>query len=331
MTPSTKAALKRIPGVPAALAFRRYLRSRRSTPSRTGPLGWSEFSPSRATFKADKLDQLAVSESLHRYGCALIKGLFDTKTLAVFDRRIEHNLAGIETILRKAGAPEGFNAGFPLYFGGKDSRERIHARLKNSYPAMFDPALMEGMDCTSIPDYVFRVLEKTGLDNVITHSLGLDRLFTSAALCHIRKFDFPASGVDLREAEKALEFHQDSKLYDNQPEILTLWFPFRYEHGKMTSLEFLPISERRLLPTVTRCGIDRDSVPQGKFWSPAYELGDAVLISGYCPHRTYYPRTASERKSRTSIDVRFFGADGIPAPIYPSPARDFFSRLFNRF
>lgn len=271
-----------------------------------------KFTPAKATFHASSLTEGAVVESLRDFGCALIQRLFDPRDLAMFDARIERNSIGADEALRAGGAPENFNVGFPLYFGGADSSQLIHSRLRNTYPNIFDPALMVGMDCESVPKYVFNVLRKTGLSEIFRRYLGLERLCTSAAICHIRKFDFPV-GEDLHEAEKGLEFHQDNRLYDLEPEMLTLWFPFRYEHGKMASLEFLPVSKKILLPTITRCGIDRDSIPQEMFWSPAYEIGDAVLISGYSPHRTYYPRNGN--KARTSIDVRFFSTP-VPEPIF---------------
>jgi hypothetical protein len=137
----------------------------------------------------------------------------------------------------------------------------------------------------------------------------MKRLYTSAAICHIRSF--APNGVPW-----VGEFHQDNKLYDSSDTIVTLWFPFRYRHGSMPSLEFLPVSLKGHLPTVSACGIDNAAFAPSAFWRPAYALGDAMLLSGFVPHRTYIePHMTLER---TSVDFRFF-ASKVPAPIYGVP------------
>jgi hypothetical protein len=135
----------------------------------------------------------------------------------------------------------------------------------------------------------------------------MDPLYTSAALCHIRSF-IP-SGIKWFG-----EFHQDNRLYNSDAEILTLWFPFRYQHGPMPSLEFLPFRSKSHLPCVSVCGIDNEMFEPGVFWRPAYELGDAMLLSGFVPHRTYVETDMT--LERTSVDFRFF-ASAVPSPIFP--------------
>ena len=109
------------------------------------------------------------------------------------------------------------------------------------------------------------------------------------------------------------EFHQDNRLYNSDAEILTLWFPFRYQHGLMPSLEFLPLKSKSHLPCISVCGIDNEMFEPGAFWRPAYQLGDAMLLSGFVPHRTYVE--SSMTLERTSIDFRLF-ASSVPKPIY---------------
>jgi hypothetical protein len=265
---------------------------------------WRSFEPGRATFNAGALDPLAVSRALRRYGCVLIRGLFDPAELARFDARIMRNLEGIPQ--------DQLGHGVPLYFAGNDSRDEIQRAFRQNYPALFVPEQMAGLDCVTLPRYVFRRLQTVGLDALLARLLGLDRLCTSASICHIRYFDPPPLDQIAKRVE-GLEFHQDNKLYQMRAELFTLWLPFRYEHGTMPSLEFLPIRPRGVLPTVTACGIARDSFPQSRFWSPHYQLGDAMILSGYAPHRTYYPPNVS--KGRTSIDFRFFPSK-VPSPIY---------------
>lgn len=300
-------AIKAVPGVRAALELRRAIAARLwpvEPPIEAEASFWRPFDPARATFTAAQLDPLQVGRSLSRYGCAFIKGLFDPVTLGSFDATISRNLQGIEQ--RRLGN------GVPLYFAGIDSREAVQAAFNRNYPALFVPAQMKGLDCASLPRHVFQRLRATGLDPLLARMLKLERLRTSAAICHIRCFETPPSSEG-KPSEESLEFHQDNKLYQIRPEIFTLWFPFRYEHGTMASLEFLPIRPRGCLPCVTACGISRDAYPQERFWRPAYELGDAVIISGYSPHRTYYPDAIA--KDRTSVDFRFFPTD-VPSPIY---------------
>src|SRR3954454_12645128 len=66
----------------------------------------------------------------------------------------------------------------------------------------------------------------------------------------------------------------------------------------MPSLEFLPVSLDDHLPTVSACGIDNNLFKADAFWRPAYELGDAMLLSGFVAHRTYIePGMTQERTS----------------------------------
>jgi len=268
------------------------------------------FDTAEATFQPGSIS--GIDGSLAKYGCALIKGLFDLAVLSQFDARIEKNISGIDDAMAAAGAPRNLNVGYPLYFAGGDPTEVVQRAFCASYPSLFNVRRMKGLDCTSLLSYVFGRLRDTGLNRVLSNRLGLKRLSTSAAACHIRAFTAPPKEL-IEEAHRGAEFHQDNRLYNVEPEIFTLWFPFRYEHGAMASLEFLPIRSATFLPCVKGCGIDRSLFAPEAFWSPAYELGDAVIISGYCPHRTYYPHTV--RKERTSIDVRFFPTR-LPAPIY---------------
>lgn len=270
------------------------------------------FSADLATFDAAAIAPRAVLASVQAYGCALIKGLLHPTQLASFDACISRNIDGIDIALRRHGLDPTMGHGWPLYFAEDLGRELVQETFCKSAPAFFNPAHMNGLPRRSLVAYVGGRLRDTGLHSVIRRALGTFRLATSAAICHIRNFA-PVDEVHIREAEKGLEFHQDNKLYDATHPIVTLWFPFRYEHGKMASLEFLPRAEQSFLPTVTRCGIARDAYPKEAFWSPAYELGDAVLISGWAPHRTYYP--SGNCKERTSIDMRFF-SKRVPEPLY---------------
>ena len=272
------------------------------------------FSPERATFEANTFEPRRVQESLKSYGCALIKRLLQPDRLAEFDARIACNLNGIDAALRRHGLDPSMGNGWPLYFAEDLDRELVQETFCQSAPGFFNPRRMGELPRRSLLDYVFPRLRDTGLDRVIRKGIGLwlRRLYTSAAICHIRNFP-SVEPAQIQEAERGLEFHQDNKLYDVRHPILTLWFPFRYEHGKMASLEFLPRAEPEFLPTVTRCGIARDAFPKEAFWSPEYELGDAVLISGWAPHRTYYPPAIS--LERTSIDLRFFPTR-VPEPLY---------------
>jgi tetratricopeptide (TPR) repeat protein len=265
------------------------------------------FRPADATFQADHYDPDAVKRSLARYGCAWIRGLFDVDELTRFDRIIEENRQGMLDVYRELDVPETFMfVGLPLYFASEPNRTKIQACFKNSYPALFDPTRMPGVDNRPLPRAVFDTLRKSGLDKVIREYLRMDRLYTSAAACHIRHM--------IPQGTRSYgEFHQDNRLYNSDAEILTLWFPFRYEHGPMPSLEFLPIRSDSHLPCVSVCGIDNDMFEPGAFWRPAYELGDAVLLSGFSPHRTYFE--ADMTVERTSIDFRFF-ASKLPEPIY---------------
>jgi hypothetical protein len=267
------------------------------------------FDPARATFNASDLSPASVVASVEQFGCAWIKGLFDPAELARFDAVIAANIEGIENVYRDLGFDGDFNIGFPLYFASEENRNRTQGLFKSTYPGVFDPAKMTGADTTRLATFVFAALQRCGLTKPIARYLDVDELCTSAAITHIRNFK-------PRGDKWFGEFHQDNKLYDRKAEILTLWFPFRYEHGRMPSLEFLPVSLDDHLPTVSACGIDNNLFEAGAFWRPAYRLGDAMLLSGFVPHRTYIEPGMT--RERTSVDFRFF-ASAVPAPIYARP------------
>jgi tetratricopeptide (TPR) repeat protein len=264
------------------------------------------FSPAAATFDASNLDPAKVKASLERFGCAWIKGLFEPEMLAAFDRKIAVNVERVEETYRALGLPDTFNVGFPLYFASEPNREKAQGLFKSTYPSVFDPDRMVGADNSALANFIFKQLRCSGLDEAISTYLKMDPLYTSAAICHIRSF-IP-SGVKWFG-----EFHQDNRLYNSDAEILTLWFPFRYQHGPMPSLEFLPLRSKSHLPCVSVCGIDNEMFEPEAFWRPAYQLGDAMLLSGFVPHRTYVESDMT--LERTSIDFRFF-ASPVPRPIY---------------
>ena len=264
------------------------------------------FEPAKATFEARNLDPAKVKLSLESFGCAWITNLFDTKALAEFDQTITINIAHIEETYRALGLPDGFNVGFPLYFASEANCDKAQGLFKSMYPNLFDPERMVDVDNGKLAQYVFERMRLSGLDVAVKSYLQMDHLYTSAAICHIRSFT--PSGVDWFG-----EFHQDNRLYNSDAEILTLWFPFRYQHGPMPSLEFLPLKSKSHLPCSSVCGIDNEMFEAGAFWRPAYQLGDAMLLSGFVPHRTYVE--SSMTLERTSIDFRLF-ASPVPKPIY---------------
>jgi hypothetical protein len=282
----------------------------------------SAFDPTAATFNARTLAPADVVTSIKQFGCAWIKDLFDPARLGAFDRVIAANIEGVETVYRELGLPDGFNVGFPLYFAAERDRAKAQARFKASHPGYFDPARMGNAENSALPRFVFGALRGSGLDKAISACVGIKPIYTSAAICHIRSFK-PSGGHWFGE------FHQDNKLYDNTNEILTLWFPFRYQHGAMPSLEFLPVRLDKHLPTSGGCGIDNNLFSASDFWRPAYRLGDAMLLSGFVPHRTYVePQMTLER---TSVDFRFFRS-AVPAPIYDGrvPTRSIGDRIKGR-
>lgn len=264
------------------------------------------FRPEEATFSAERLDPAAIKRSLARHGCAWIRGLFNPEELTRFDQTITGNLAGIQEVYKRLGLPANFGTvGFPLYYAS-EKPDAAHRCYEQSYPALFDPSKMGGVDNRGLPKFVFANLRRTGLDRVIRDYLGMDRLYVSAAACHIRSMipqGFNSFG----------EFHQDNRLYNSDAEILTLWFPFRYQHGPMPSLEFLPIRSDSHFPCASVCGIHNDMFEPDVFWRPEYKLGDAMLLSGFSPHRTYFD--ADMTLERTSIDFRIF-ASPLPEPIF---------------
>jgi tetratricopeptide (TPR) repeat protein len=294
----------------AAAAAR--LKLGRSSPAEQTSIINEHFDPAKATFQAKNLDKAAVQTSLQRFGCAWIKGLFDHETLENFDKTISRNIKDVEKVYLSLGLPEHFNVGFPLYFAAEKSPERAQGIFKSSYPNMFDPARMEGADNSKLAAYVFKQMKSTGLDDAVRSYLKMDKLYSSAAICHIRSFTPPGM-------KWFGEFHQDNRLYNSDAEILTLWFPFRYKHGPMPSLEFLPLKSKSHLPCTSVCGIDNTMFVPEAFWRPEYELGDAMLLSGFVPHRTYIEKDMD--MERISIDFRLF-ASQVPDPIYESAGGD---------
>jgi hypothetical protein len=67
---------------------------------------------------------------------------------------------------------------------------------------------------------------------------------------------------------------------------------------------------RLLKPAELVDGSVRASFPVREFWQPSLAPGDALLFSGDILHRTHVSSTMTT--DRTSIELRFFPADGIP-------------------
>jgi hypothetical protein len=137
-------------------------------------LGGENFNPAEATFESGSLDSARVRGSLERFGCAWIKGLFDPKVLAEFDHTISVNIERVEESYRALGLPDTFNVGFPLYFASEANREKAQGLFRSTYPSMFDPEKMDGVDNSKLANCIFTELRRSGLDEAIGAYLKMD-------------------------------------------------------------------------------------------------------------------------------------------------------------
>jgi Phytanoyl-CoA dioxygenase (PhyH) len=93
--------------------------------------------------------------------------------------------------------------------------------------------------------------------------------------------------------------------------MTTCWIALVACGVEAPGLEF--VSERRerlLLPSELPDDQLRRVFPPPTFWHPTLDPGDALLFSGDLLHRTYV--TPAMTRDRTSIELRFFPANGIP-------------------
>jgi len=94
--------------------------------------------------------------------------------------------------------------------------------------------------------------------------------------------------------------------------MVTCWLPLNPCGRDAPGLELIARRVTRLLPVIAlRDEYLRATFPLEAFWRPVLKPGDALLFEGGTLHRTFVtPEMASDR---TSIEFRFFRADGIPA------------------
>lgn len=265
--------------------------------SPSGPL--APFNPADVTFDAASIDPSAIRHSLDSCGCAWIKGLFDRHRLAEFDGVIAHNIEGIESIYDELGIKDDYSVSFPIYFAARRDRTRVQQIFRASHPAAFNPSGMRGTDTARLANFVFASLRRRGLSSLIARWLKMTRIYSSAALSHLRSLK--------PRGQWRGDLHQDASFFDPSASLLTLWFPLRYEHGLMPSLELLPFRGQ----TIISGAFDPEA-----FWRPGFQLGDAVLFTGFFPHRTYVEDGMT--MERTSCDFRFY-AKRVPAPLYDPP------------
>lgn len=94
--------------------------------------------------------------------------------------------------------------------------------------------------------------------------------------------------------------------------MVTCWITLGPCGTYAPGLEFVARRLDRLLaPTELTDESVREHFGPEEFWRPAMESGDALLFRGDVLHRTHV--TPAMTNNRTSIEVRFFMADNIPA------------------
>ena len=251
------------------------------------------FDPANATFSAKDIRPANVIASIEQFGCAWIKGLFDPAGLRKFDAIIAANIDGIENVYRALGFGDEFNIGFPLYFAAEVDPIKRNS-FSSSYPGVFDPAKMDGVDTTKLANFIFAALNRCGLTKPIGRYLGLRELCTSPLASFIKT----TSSMTKRRKSSHFGFRSGTSTAE-----CLVW-------------SFCRFSLDDHLPTVSACGIDNNLFKADAFWRPAYELGDAMLLSGFVPHRTFIEPGMTQ--ARTSVDFRFF-ASAVPNPIYARP------------
>jgi hypothetical protein len=94
--------------------------------------------------------------------------------------------------------------------------------------------------------------------------------------------------------------------------MVTCWIPLTACGLEAPGLELITRRlEGLLAPGALTDERVRARFADGEFWRPVMEPGDALLFRGDILHRTHV--TPAMTKNRTSIELRFFAADCIPA------------------
>jgi hypothetical protein len=94
--------------------------------------------------------------------------------------------------------------------------------------------------------------------------------------------------------------------------MVTCWFPLGPCGSNAPGLEFVlqRQSDLLLISDLTEAGVRRKFSAE-MFWRPVLEAGDVLLFCGDILHRTYV--TPAMIQDRTSIELRFFPTDRLPA------------------
>jgi len=95
-------------------------------------------------------------------------------------------------------------------------------------------------------------------------------------------------------------------------EMITCWIPLTPCGVEAPGLELVTRrAESLLAPAELTADRVRGCFATEEFWRPAMKPGDALLFHGSVLHRTHV--TPAMTKDRTSIELRFFAADNLPA------------------
>ena len=232
--------------------------------------------------------RMASVDAFDAGGVALLRGLVDAATLArwrpLIDRRYE----------RAAALGDG-DADF------------------NPYSASMRLAAVDGLD----GDAVTRSVWRGGLRRLCEQVLG-PRLACNLDQCWVRRQYASAASPPLHAPHA---WHQDGALRADfgaaptLPEplpMLTCWIALTpcgvLAPGLQWVAEPLP---QLLLPVELSAAQVRERFAAERWRQPALAAGDALLLHGSTLHRTHV--TAAMTATRTSLELRLFSADRLPA------------------
>jgi len=148
-----------------------------------------------------------------------------------------------------------------------------------------------------------------------TQELSLPALYCSA-LRHVSNVSPDENGHFLAEP-MAEPFHQDSRCcpLDTYGPMMIVWLllsPDLAGADVAPSLTFLPGSRDELLPTEpnsiypykNNLELSNQALEGASLWTPDVELGDALVFTGMCPHKTHM--SAAMDRARLSCELKFF-------------------------
>lgn len=274
----------------------------------TAPRAVGELAPSSSgppVLRASELTLAALRSGILHHGCVLVRGLVPESRARRLAEGVDRAFAACDAL--RSGSP--LRRTTPWYDPLEDVPDgdylRQYVRGEN--------CLLMGDSPSAFYEFV-ETLHEVGLDRLIASHLGA-RPSVSLQKCCLRRAD---------PAQTGNAWHQDGAFLGAGLRTLNTWISLSPSGRTAPGLDIVPRRIDRLLPVGTPGAlygwdvaeeVVRAAYPDGPFWRPEFEPGDALLFDDLCLHRTALEPSMTEK--RWAIESWFFAPTGYPEKLTP--------------